>query len=307
MILVAGIPTEPPLADVIDALHDRGADVIVLNQRQFDDIDMSFVIDDAGNPDGLLNIGRSSWLLHDIQSVYIRLMDDRRLPELEKEPGDSPRRTRCRALHDTLASWTDITPSRVINRTAAMATNASKPFQAQLITTHGFETPETVITNDPDIAREFCATHARVVFKSISGVRSIVREITADDIARLDHIRFCPVQFQELVDGVDVRVHVVGAEVFASEIASQAVDYRYAASQTDSPATMQPIELPPDLADRCVTLTAALGLEFSGIDLSLTKDGRTVCFEVNPSPGYTYFEAHTRQPIAASVARLLDT
>jgi len=307
MILVAGIPTEPPLADVIDALHDRGADVIVLNQRQFDNIDMSFVIDDAGNPDGLLNIGRASWLLHDIQSVYIRLMDDRRLPELANEPGHSPRRARCRALHDTLVSWTDITPSRVINRTAAMATNASKPFQAQLITTHGFETPETVITNDPDVAREFCATHPRVVFKSISGVRSIVREITAADIARLDQIRFCPVQFQEHVDGVDVRVHVVGAEVFASEIASQAVDYRYAVSQTDSPATMQPIELPPDLADRCVTLTAALGLEFSGIDLSLTQDGRTVCFEVNPSPGYTYFEAHTRQPIAAAVARLLDT
>ena len=125
-----------------------------------------------------------------------------------------------------------------------------------------------MITNDPDIAREFSATNAHVVFKSISGVRSIVREITADDIARLDHIRFCPVQFQELVDGVDVRVHVVGAEVFASEIASQAVDYRYAASQTDSPATMQPIELPPDLADRCVTLTAALGLEFSAGSIS---------------------------------------
>jgi hypothetical protein len=306
MILVAGIPTEPPLADVIDALHDRGADVTVLNQRQFDDIDMSFVIDDAGNPDGLLNIGRASWLLHEIQSVYIRLMDDRRLPELEGEPDDSPRRHRCRALHDTLVSWTDITPSRVINRTAAMATNASKPFQAQLITAHGFETPETLITNDPVIAREFCATHARVVFKSISGVRSIVREVTADDIERLDEIRFCPVQFQEHIDGVDVRVHVVGTEVFASEIRSQAVDYRYAAAQTDSPATMQAIELPPDLVDRCVALTASLGLEFSGIDLSFTQDGRTVCFEVNPSPGYTYFEAHTQQPIAASVARLLD-
>ncbi len=163
-----------------------------------------------------------------------------------------------------------------------------------------------MITNDPEIAREFCARHPRVIFKSTSGVRSIVREVTPEDIARFDQIRFCPVQFQEHVDGVDIRVHAVGTEVFAAEITSQAIDYRYAAVQTDSPATMRPIKLEPDLADRCVGLTSALGLEISGIDLSFTRDGRTVCFEVNPSPGYTYFEAHTHQPIAASIARLLD-
>jgi hypothetical protein len=29
------------------------------------------------------------------------------------------------------------------------------------------------------------------------------------------------------------------------------------------------------------------------------------CFEVNPSPGYSYFEANTGQPIARAVARYL--
>jgi hypothetical protein len=37
----------------------------------------------------------------------------------------------------------------------------------------------------------------------------------------------------------------------------------------------------------------------------LADDGGVYCFEVNPSPAYSYFQAHTHQPIAAAVARLL--
>jgi glutathione synthase/RimK-type ligase-like ATP-grasp enzyme len=126
-----------------------------------------------------------------------------------------------------------------------------------------------------------------------------------DDVERLDRIRFCPVQFQAFVPGVDVRVHVVGDVVHASEITSDATDYRYAVRQTETPAAMRGIDLPGDVAARCIALAAGLGLEFAGIDLSFAEDGRVVCFEVNPSPAYSYFEAHTGQPIAETVARHL--
>ena len=36
-------------------------------------------------------------------------------------------------------------------------------------------------------------------------------------------------QFQEVVDGVDIRVHTVGERIFATEMRSLASDYRYAA------------------------------------------------------------------------------
>ena len=49
-------------------------------------------------------------------------------------------------------------------------------------------------------------------------------------------------------------------------------------------------------------MTAALGLELSGIDLRITPDGRTYCFEVNPSPGFSYYELNTGQPIARAIA-----
>ena len=65
---------------------------------------------------------------------------------------------------------------------------------------------------------------------------------------------------------------------------------------------MEPCELEPELAARCVALAAGLGLDLAGIDLRITPSGEAVCFEVNPSPVYSYYEAHTGQPMAAAIA-----
>jgi glutathione synthase/RimK-type ligase-like ATP-grasp enzyme len=48
-----------------------------------------------------------------------------------------------------------------------------------------------------------------------------------------------------------------------------------------------------------------MDLLFTGIDLKLTPDGEYYCFEVNPSPGFVYYERYTGQPISAALADLL--
>ena len=170
---------------------------------------------------------------------------------------------------------------------------------------HSLLTPETLITNDPEQARDFFETRPRVIYKSASGARSIVQTMVAADVERLGSLRACPVQFQAWVPGTDVRVHVVGTEVFPTAITTTATDYRYATAQVDEPARLQAYELDDDVAERCVALTADLGLDFAGIDLKVTPDGEVYCFEVNPSPAYTYFSGQTKQPIAQALARHL--
>jgi glutathione synthase/RimK-type ligase-like ATP-grasp enzyme len=237
--------------------------------------------------------------------VYVRLMDDRELPELRGLGPDAPARLRCRALNDALLRWIEITPALVVNRSGPQSSNGSKPYQAQLIARAGLRVPETLVTNDPDAVIDFRDRHRRVVYKSISGVRSIVRELGDEDLARLDSIRWCPTQFQAYVDGTDVRVHCVGEEVFATAIHAEATDYRYAHSGGESPH-LEAVELPDALAERCVALTADLGLEFAGLDLRIGPDGTEAwCFEANPSPAFTYYEDGTGQPIAAALARRL--
>jgi glutathione synthase/RimK-type ligase-like ATP-grasp enzyme len=143
-----------------------------------------------------------------------------------------------------------------------------------------------------------------VVYKSISGVRSIVTEVGAAEMARLGAIRSCPVQFQAYVSGFDLRVHTIGGEAFATRIDSPGTDYRYA-GHGEAGTRLEPYALPDELAARCHALAGALGLAFAGIDLRIAPDGEVTCFEVNPSPAYSYYEAHTGQPISLAVARYL--
>ena len=65
-----------------------------------------------------------------------------------------------------------------LNRTA---TTQAKParihYRSEALAAHSYKT--TLVTNDPEAVREFRSRHGRVVFKSISGIRSIVREVDA--------------------------------------------------------------------------------------------------------------------------------
>jgi hypothetical protein len=136
--------------------------------------------------------------------------------------------------------------------------------------------------------REFWPRHVRVIYKSISGVRSIVGQLGPGHEHRLDNLRWCPTQLQQYVTGTDWRVHVVGDAIFACQVHSRATDYRYAAREGVG-VELQPGTLPPDYADRCRQLVAALGLIVAGVDLRRTPESSWICFEVNPSPGFTFY------------------
>jgi glutathione synthase/RimK-type ligase-like ATP-grasp enzyme len=161
-----------------------------------------------------------------------------------------------------------------------------------------------LITNDPELVRAFRARHQRIIYKSISGVRSIVQTFSDEDLARLENIRWCPTQFQAFVEGTNVRVHTIGQKVFATAI-TDATDYRYAQRQSGDHAELREVELSDELAEMSVGLSEGLGLGFAGIDLKITPGNRVYCFEVNPSPAFSYYEGNTGQPIAKAVASYL--
>lgn len=304
MILLCGIPSETPLRMVTDRLDEAGAKYVMVNQREFADCDIWFEVNASGVK-GELKIFDRVHKLEDFRSAYQRLMDDTCLPELENEPEKSALRRRCRGFHDTLTRWLEIAPGLIVNRCAPMCSNSSKPYQAQLIREQGFQVPETLMTNRPELVREFQARHGRIIYKSASAVRSIVQTMQEADFERIENIRWCPTQFQAFVDGTNVRVHTIGGRVYATAIESEATDYRYASQQVGDAADLREVELADELAERCLKLSKALGLEFAGIDLKVTPDKEIYCFEVNPCPAFSYFEHNADQPISEGLAQSL--
>ena len=311
MIVLAGLPDEPPLARVATALDDLGIAFRMIDQRRHADLHLTF---DPAGAQGVLQgnlrcAGQDDIALEEVTGLYQRLHSDESFPELCKLAQDDPARQRFSRFVTLFTVFSDLCTGRVLNRTPGMGTNNSKPFQAQIIARAGFGIPRTLITNAPERAREFVedatAQGREVIFKSASAVRSIVRSVTADDLARLDRLRICPVQFQERVEGRDVRVHVVGEEVFATRITTTGVDYRYASRDEGGSTELEPFDLPPEVAKRAVALSQMLELPLAGVDLRETPTGEWVCFEVNPSPAYSYYEANTGQPISTAIARYL--
>ncbi len=101
-------------------------------------------------------------------------------------------------------------PCLVVNRPVAGGSNASKPHQIDLIQEYGFSVPRTLVTTLPGFAQEFFEQEdGEVIYKSVSYHRSVVKRMTKEDIERLDTVKQCPVQLQEMLEGVDYRVHVV--------------------------------------------------------------------------------------------------
>ena len=305
MILLCGIPSETPLRMVRERLDDLGARYVLFNQRDFANSRISFAVD-RGQVRGELQIADRSYSLASFHAVYTRLMDDHSLPEIQSEAPDSPLRIRCRGFHEALNRWIEISPALVVNRCTPMGSNSSKPYQCQLIRSHGFFVPETLVSSNPDKVREFLATHGRVIYKSISSVRSIVQTLEEADLKRLDRIRWCPTQFQAYVEGTNVRVHVVGKRVYATAINTEATDYRYAGKLLGRPAELREVVLSDELSAQCVQLTSSLGLAFAGIDLKVTPDDKVYCFEVNPSPAFSYYEGNTGQAISEGLALTLQ-
>jgi glutathione synthase/RimK-type ligase-like ATP-grasp enzyme len=245
--------------------------------------------------------------LDEVTAVYWRTYDIGRIAAgLPDRAGDTQAGlvARTRSFEQGMVAWLETVEARVINRPGWMASNNSKPYQAAVMREHGFDVPKTLVTTDPAEALRFWTDHGAVIYKSISGARSVVSRLNRSHIERIDRIAWCPTQFQQFVPGRDVRVHVVGDEVFSCEVVSDADDYRYAAQVAES-VQLRACDLPDDVAARCIGLTRALGLVVAGIDLRQAPDGRWFGFEVNPSPGFTYYEDHAGQPIAAAVARLL--
>lgn len=291
-VLILGLAHEPPVAAIIRELTRKRTAHAVIDQRRLVRGDVKTRWRDC-RIEGVIEVDGKRICLDDVSGVYTRISSWAELPEVAAHPALLPKAIN---MHVAIEEWLETTPALVVNRTSASDTNNSKPYQAMIIKDH-FDVPETLVTNLPDAVIEFRKEFGRIIYKSASGERSIVAEFQDDDITRLPLLSSVPVQFQEYVTGVDVRVHVIGDTVLATLVESDAVDYRY-----DGSTKMTAVVIAPDIAEECIRLTRRLGLELSGIDLRFADDGRIICFEVNPSPAYTVYEDAAGQPIAAAIA-----
>jgi hypothetical protein len=186
-----------------------------------------------------------------------------------------------------------------------------KPSQLALAQRLGLAIPRSCITNEPATARAFILERpaGETIHKNVTSAPAIgrhTRVARASDRALLASVRHLPLLFQERVSAeADVRVTVVGDDLFAAEIdfpnGRPILDWRAALRRT----RIQPVKLPHDVDGRLRRLVRELGLVYAAIDLRRRPDGEHVFLEVNPCGQFLFVEERTGQPITAALADLL--
>src|SRR5207244_3359434 len=111
------------------------------------------------------------------------------------------------------------------------------------------------------------------------------------DLGHAAAVRFMPVIFQaDVPKRVEVRVTVVGEQLFAVEIDSQRTNRtrhdwrRFDANRTP----YRRHNLPPAVQQACLRMVERLELRTGSLDLILTPDGRYVFLELNPGGRYDW-------------------
>jgi hypothetical protein len=300
LIALWGLASEAPLDEVRQSLQQRDAPLLLLDQYAVLETAMHLTVDHGVG--GWLRTPERLFDLEAITAVYLRPYASTAVPAIRAAGSGGAAWRHARDLDALLYAWLEVTPALVVNQLGANATNGSKPYQLACIQRAGFSVPPTLVTTDPQAALAFWEEHGEVIYKSVSSIRSIVSRLRPEHRERLADVAWCPTQFQRYIAGRDHRVHVVGDEVFACEVISEADDYR---CPGDRPVTVRCCTLPPAVADRCRHLAQSLQLSVAGIDLRRSNEGEWYCLEVNPSPAFSYYQAQAGLPISDAIARFL--
>ncbi len=300
-VLIIGAPEETHSAFIHHKITARGKQAVYFDTRHFPAATLiNMHIGPQASPLGeIIQPDQPPLTLESIEAVYWRYHMGLQLPQLS-----TPflMEMAQREIESALGSLFRNLPCRWVNSPQAVALHVYKAHQLFLMHQAGIRVPQTLISNDPQAVWAFYeAHHKKVIYKPVRGGAHAGRltpdVLTPEKLADLGH---APSQFQELIEGVDIRVYAVKEEIFAGEIRSRTLDFR-----DDPAAPIVPVTLPDDVAQDCLKIMDLLGLVYTGIDIRRTPTGEYVFLEANPCPMFIHFEQQANYPISDRLVDLL--
>lgn len=314
-ILIVAVRGDAFADTVVQELIRRGRPVQRLDLDALgEDASLALHMDPEGRWVGSLNLPDGQLALDEVRSVLLRR------PGL-MPPAGGPIGVQSFVAEEYRAALSGllqaIDGARWVNPPSALLRAGVKLTDLSVARAVGFTVPRTVVTDRPEVAREFIAScSAGSIIKAFNWLwdspegRRVVytHRIEREHLAKLDAVRHSPCLLQEEVArAAEVRTVVVGERVFAGAITTQAgqagpVDWR----DTRAGLHFEPASLPELVALRCVELVRRSGLAYAAIDLIRRPDGEHVFLDLNPLGNYLHLEEGAGLPITSALADLLE-
>lgn len=200
-----------------------------------------------------------------------------------------------------------------------VANRAKVKFQQLLLAKkYDIKVPKTLITTQPEVAKEFfieCGEEVLVktIYTGNVIINGINQGIPSRKIGKNDFYNFynsislSPTQLQEYVEkSFELRITIIGEKVFAVKIDSQAneetkVDWRLHTQL--NPHSI--FELPLKIERFCIVFLKEQGLLYGAMDFIVTPEGEYYFLENNPFGQYLWLETETGIPLTEEICNLL--
>lgn len=297
MILIASNSRdEPILRPVVRALKAHGEDVLVYRADNVASgkVRAGMVVDRNARTTFLY--GKRKFSAMEVEAAWYKRANYFSDEELDKARTIYIDKQR-RACQDSL--WYSIPNNRWLNPPMVVdSIYENKIVQAHFAHEVGFETPRTVISNDWDLA--FHSFGDKPVSVKLPDGRMYMDDklyhmlTTVVDKEKYEQLRGTvpfPGIWQEFVHKKrEWRVTVVGDKVFPAAVyATKRAKADWRKLQFDGRVVKFKAEdLPPNIAQRCVTLLRRMGVRYGAFDLIEREDGSFVFLEVNLIGAYQW-------------------
>jgi glutathione synthase/RimK-type ligase-like ATP-grasp enzyme len=213
-------------------------------------------------------------------------------------------------LNDCMTSFMGVLTNnfhgRWINSPEASRKADNKLAQLQIAQEVGLNVPKTLISQNPEHIRQFCASlDNQAILKAVSGTRKAplaTVKIREDLLASEQGLRLSPAIYQALIPGNrHLRVNVFGDRVYTALISSEHLDWRIYLDQ----AKVEPFKLPAETQKQLLQFMKILDLRMGAFDLKLTDQGELVWLELNQQGDFLFIEGLSGLKLADAFADFL--
>jgi glutathione synthase/RimK-type ligase-like ATP-grasp enzyme len=214
--------------------------------------------------------------------------------------------------------WDSLRDARWVDNLERIKAAENKLRQLRVAQEVGLVIPRTLVTNNPQSAREFFGElKGKMVAKLLTPLSATMSgssfflytsAVKEEDLLEVDSLRHSPMVFQEQIPKLqELRVVFVDGKLFvgaidASAYAATTVDWRRASADA---CIWQPHELPPEIVLRLKKFMANFGLIFGAFDLIQTPSEEYVFLELNPTGEWGMLERDLGYGISHAIAQAL--
>lgn len=225
-------------------------------------------------------------------------------------------------LTETKRTWDGLLfshPSKVVNLPQADHNSNTKIEQLRFAISYrnGIKVPDTILTNDPDILREFYQNHETVCHKLLQ-VPMVIRNddyfgvytniVLPEHIEQAELIRRNPCLFQEYIEKrYELRITALTNKIIPIAIYSQSspvsrIDFRRYDFQN---VRYEKVEIPQNVETFCFDLLTHYQLNFAEIDMIYTPNNEYYFLEINPKGQWLWLEQQSGYNLTRDVAENL--